>query len=216
MHRPARAVNLFMYLNNLTMNKNVFLDYESETRKSQVYLRPFSETDVPFLANAINDQRLRPFLLSAIFPNNELTESDWIRRQYGRDNRSSISLGIVLKTGNELIGSMGLHHIDHLHGTATTGAWIVPEHQRKGYGTEAKMLVLRWAFLDLNLRKISSSAFAFNKASIRFNEKCGYRREAILKKQFFCNGRHVDDVISAVFKPAWQKAWTAWERGDNA
>ncbi len=61
---------------------------------------------------------------------------------------------------------MGIHRINWKDRTATTGAVIGEKaYWDKGYGSEAKMLVLDYAFNMLNLRKICSQVLAFNKRS---------------------------------------------------
>lgn len=47
---------------------------------------------------------------------------------------------------------------------------IIPPFQGKGYAKEALTWLLDWAFLQANLRKISASYFAWNKAAHKLYE----------------------------------------------
>lgn len=174
----------------------------------RVYLRPILKEDVPLLTIWINDPEVHQFLKvnAPMSPEDELR---WVESHSERKS-TDISFGIVLVDTNELIGVMSLHKINHQHGTATTGSFIGRKDLwSKGYGTEAKMLVLEFAFNTLNLRKISSIVYDFNGRSKRCLEKCGYVVEGRKKEQQFRNGRYCDEFILAVFRdkflPLWEK-----------
>jgi len=91
---------------------------------------------------------------------------------------------------------------------ATTGA-VIGEKDcwNKGYGTDAKMALLEYAFNTLNLRKIMSSVIAFNGRSKRYSEKCGYRVEGRIRAWHFKNGRYWDEMIMSVTKSQWLAAF---------
>jgi RimJ/RimL family protein N-acetyltransferase len=168
----------------------------------QVVLRPLEDADAPLLQRWINDPDLRQFLLNA-FPLQLKNEMEFIERA------RSFSRDVIVGIEHEdmLIGTMGLHGISWIHGTATTGALIGDaSHRGKGLGTDAKIALLEYAFNTLGLRKISSRVIAGNNRSQRYSEKCGYKVEAILKKQFLKDGKYRDEVILAVFKSDFIKA----------
>jgi RimJ/RimL family protein N-acetyltransferase len=137
-------------------------------------------------------------------------EKKWLERLAERGN--DVMLVIVLK-GKTLaqdrpIGTMGLHGIDRVNGVATTGAAIGEEDcQGKGYGTEAKMLLLEYAFNTLNIRKVYSRVFSINPRSRAYSEKCGYVLEATLPNSHFRMGRYVDEHILAVYADQWRALW---------
>lgn len=111
------------------------------------------------------------------------------------------------------IGMMGLHRINHKDGLATTGAFIgSKDHWSKGLGTDAKMLLLKYAFDSLNLRKISSRVHDFNGRSQRYNEKCGYKVEGLLKQHHFVNGEYRDEILMATFREDFEPLWKKFER----
>lgn len=108
---------------------------------------------------------------------------------------------------------MAIHQIDWVNGTATTGAMIgEKEYWGKGYGSEAKMLLLDYAFNRLGLRKICSNVIAFNGRSKRYSEKCGYREEARRKAQFFRDGTYHDEIWLAVFRENWLPLWKKYQK----
>jgi RimJ/RimL family protein N-acetyltransferase len=191
----------------MTSQEVVFLEGK------QVILRPMNRaTDLEFCQRWINHPDVRHFLTQSL-PITLEDEGKWFDSLIG--NKSNITLGIVVKESGELIGVMSLIHIDWLNRTAVTGTWIGgQEHRGKGYGTDAKMILLAYAFLTLNLRKICSGAIAFNGASLRFNAKCGYKEEGVLKQQVYKDGQYYDEFLTAVFKDDWLPLWEAYQSGD--
>lgn len=106
---------------------------------------------------------------------------------------------------------MGLHEINWINRNAVTGTLIgEKEHRGKGYGTDAKMLLLDFAFNALGLHKVCSRVFAFNGRSRRYGEKCGYTVEGVLKEQHFHNGEFHDELVMAVFRRDWLPLWEAY------
>jgi RimJ/RimL family protein N-acetyltransferase len=172
----------------------------------RVVLRPLLINDYIILMKWINDPEVTQFLF-AYLPIMEEDQKEWIESV-----RKQMSKQIVLMivVDGVPIGTMGIHNIDHRQGTATTGALIGEKAcWGKGYGTEAKMLLLEYAFNTLNLRKIYSEVIAFNKRSYNYSLSCGYKEEGCLKDHHFVKGKYWDKIILSVvkkdFKPLWKK-----------
>lgn len=173
-----------------------------------VNLRPFERTDIPALTRWINDPDVR-FFLRNTFPQTEKNEEDWFNRM-GSDE-SNVVLAIETTDG-VLIGSMGLHRIDWTNRTATTGALIgEKEYWGKGFGTDAKMTLLEYAFNTLNLRKICSEAYAFNKRSVCYSMHCGYKVEGKKRQHIFRGGRYWDVIQLGLFKGEWLPIWRKYK-----
>ncbi len=174
----------------------------------RIYLRPIIREDIPAITRFINDQEVHQFL-KVMRPMSEIDEMEWFE-SLAKKGGTDVLFAIVLEKTNEIIGVMGLHKINYRNGTATTGSFIGRKDLwSKGYGTEAKMIVLEYAFNTLNLRKINSTVYDFNGRSKKCLEKCGYREEGVRKEQHYRNGRYCDDYMMAVFKddfiPLWEK-----------
>ena len=98
----------------------------------------------------------------------------------------------------KLIGTCQLHSISAVHRHAELQIRIGDVKQRgHGYGTDAVQLLLKFGFDDLNLHRIFLHVFADNKAAVRTYEKCGFKREGILRHAAHIDGRYVDDVLMA-------------------
>lgn len=169
-----------------------------------VTLRPVLEEDVPLMLRWMNDQNVTQYL-RAYLPMTEAGEKEWFANYHKRQPNDII---LMLVVDGKPIGVMGLHRISFKDGTATTGAYIgESEYWGNGHGSEAKMLLLNYAFNELNLRKITSNVIAFNERSYKYSIKCGYKEEARLKDQIFTQGKYWDEIILAVFKEDWLPLW---------
>lgn len=179
-------------------------------RGNKVTLRPLRKaTDVEACLRWINDPDINRYLIMFL-PVMQQAEEEWFDR-LSKDEHN-IALAIETLEGT-LIGTMGLHQISWRDRIATTGALIgEKEYWGKGYGTDAKMTLLNFAFNSANLRKICSSVIAFNTRSLQYNLNCGYQIEGRRRKQFFRNGRYWDEILLAVFKKDWSPVWRKYQK----
>lgn len=174
--------------------------------KTRVYLRPHEKGDLPFFCQALNNEGISKYL-SRHTPVMLQEEEEWFEsRAKKKDNSRACS--IVLKENNQIIGSIGLYDIDWISRTATTGSFIGREDLLgKGLGTEAKMLWLKHAFLEINLRRIYSRVAGFNGRSLRYAQKCGYKEVARLPEHVFREGLYHDLVYLVVTQEQWIPLW---------
>jgi len=188
-------------------NRNLKLVF---LKGKKTILRPLRKaTDFEPCWRWVNDPEVNQYLL-IYFPLTEKKEKEWFDKLANDPNE--IVLGIETLEG-KLIGTMGLHRLNSKDQTAATGALIgEKEYWSKGYGTDAKMALLNYAFNTLNLRKINSSVYAYNKRSLQYNLKCGYKIEGVRKKQIFRNGKYHDEIIIAVFKEDWLPIWRKYQK----
>ncbi len=109
-------------------------------------------------------------------------------------------LAICLRDGT-LIGDVGLHTLDEWQ--LELGYTLAPEHQGKGYATEAVAAVLRQAFAVWNKHRVTASVDPENHASIRLLERLGFVPEAHFRKSYRMNDAWVDDCVYAMLREDW-------------
>ena len=178
-------------------------------RGKKTVLRPLMESDIPLLQKWINDPDVRQFL-KRIFPAMEADEREWLERTHKNPDKDVVLMIVV---DDQPIGTMGLHGINWKDRVATTGAMIGEKsYWGKGYGTDAKMALLNYAFNTLGLRKIMSRVYAFNHRSLAYSLHCGYKIEGRLKNQRFAHGRYWDEIILGLFKNQWLPYWETYNK----
>ncbi len=89
-----------------------------------------------------------------------------------------------------IIGQIGLDGVKWTHGDTFVGISIGErELWSKGYGTDAMRVILRYAFTELNLQRVSLTVFEYNPRAIRSYEKAGFVVEGRLRKILLRGGR---------------------------
>lgn len=178
-------------------------------RGKKTTLRPLQESDIPLLKKWVNDPEVRQFL-KRIVPATDKHEHEWLERLHKSTDKEVV---LMIEVNGRPIGTMGIHGINWKDRTAGTGAMIgEKEFWGKGYGTDAKMALLNYAFNTLNLRKITSRVVAPNKRSLAYSLHCGYRIEGRLVKQIFAFGGYQDIIFLGLFKNQWLPYWEAYNK----
>jgi len=134
-------------------------------------------------------------------------EKDWLTSVSTRQGTpQNLALGVELKRGNRLIGSVGLHALDWVHRRGMSGSFIGPPTMRgRGYGTEAKILLLDHAFRDLGLESIWSYVIRDNDASIRALKKQGYRQGGVFRHAVLVSSQWKDCLYFDIVREDWQR-----------
>lgn len=173
-------------------------------------LRPLSkETDLSRCLRWINDPEVNQYL-ARYYPMSLQGETEWFDKLYKDEHSFPFAIETI---EGEFIGIMGLHDIKSMDRTATTGALIgEKEYWGKGFGADAKMALLDYAFNTLNLRKICSRVIAYNKRSLAYSLRCGYEIEGTLKRHVYKKGRYYDEILLAVFKEKWLPLWRKYKK----
>jgi len=81
--------------------------------------------------------------------------------------------------------------------SAQFGYWLGEAYWRRGIMTAAVKAVVPYAMERFRLVRLESPVFEWNRASMRVLEKCGFRREALLKASVFKDGELIDSVLYA-------------------
>ena len=152
----------------------------------------------------VNDPELRPYFNRCLVESLS-EEIDWIN---GLPKRKMHNQVWMVEVDGVSIGTMGLHGIHWQNRTATTGAMFGNEaYLNQGYGEQVKMLLLKHAFDQLNLRQIYSEVISFNDRSRAYSEKCGYQKIATIPDDIHYNGRFYDKLIMRVRREDWLPYW---------
>ena len=163
-------------------------------RGERVYLRAIERDDLALCHAWINDETLTATLAQR-YPMSLAREADWIERVTRGQDPSELTFAICLAEGGRHIGNCGLVGIDRDNRTATFGIFIgEADCRRKGYGEDATRTLCRFAFEELDLRKIRLDVHAGNDDALKTYERVGFRREGILRQEVYRRGRALDVV----------------------
>ncbi|TNE85324.1 MAG: N-acetyltransferase [Deltaproteobacteria bacterium] len=175
----------------------------------RLYFRPVEEADLPQLHAWINDPDTR-VRLGQVRPMDLKAEQSWWEAQDRSRTPRSVQFAVCLNEDDALLGTTGLHIINWLHRWAESGTLLGPAEARgRGYGTEAKRMLLAYAFDTLNLHKVMSRVYEDNEPSLRHLLRCGFREEGRLRQQLFRDGRYHDELVLGCLADEWRAAHSA-------
>lgn len=95
-------------------------------------------------------------------------------------------------------GAIHVHHCNVRCGTFMYGIGIFPEHQHKGYASEAISLVLRYYFDERRYQKCTAEVYSFNEASIKLHERLGFTLEGRLRRMVYTGGSFHDSLFYGI------------------
>jgi diamine N-acetyltransferase len=162
----------------------------------KVALGPHRRDLLPLYQRWVNDFEVTRTLAVGWRPITSESEETW----YARVSQSDREIGFTIYERASLrpIGNTGLHDVDHLHRTATFGILIGEKDcWGKGYGTEATVLTLDYAFTGLGLHNVMLTVYADNERGLRAYTRAGFRvigrrREALRRGGQACDVVYMD------------------------
>lgn len=108
---------------------------------------------------------------------------------------------------DKLLGDIGLYVVNWPGRDAFVGLGIGErEYWGKGYGTDAMNLILRYAFMEVNLRRVTLTVFEYNPRAIRSYEKAGFRHEGRCRKLLHRDGKRYDELFMGILREEWMDA----------
>jgi len=123
--------------------------------------------------------------------------------------RTRYQLAITLRAEGSaapgaLIGNVGIRKPGPDATVAELGYELDPTHWGYGYATEAAAAMLRFAFVDLALHRVSATCIAENAASARVLEKLGMVLEGRQREQQWFKGRWWDSLLYGILDREWR------------
>src|SRR4051812_10259050 len=109
------------------------------------------------------------------------------------------------KKSNQIVGSTRFADIQVAHRTMEIGwTWIARSHQRTADNTEAKYLMLRHAFEQMNARRVMLKTDETNLKSRAAIARIGAQQEGILRNHMLVwGGRNRNSVIFSIISEDW-------------
>ena len=128
----------------------------------------------------------------------------WIEKDFEKDPPASMFLIRTLED-DRLIGDVGLDPVRDGHGDTFLGIGIGErEYWGKGYGSDAMRVILRYAFTEQNLHRVSLNVFEYNPRAIRSYEKVGFKHEGRSRGVLHRAGRRWDLIFMGILRADWE------------
>jgi RimJ/RimL family protein N-acetyltransferase len=131
---------------------------------------------------------------------------DWIEKEFEKEPINESFFLVRTRDGNVLIGFVGLFGIQWNHGDAWVGIGIGDrQYWGKGFGTDVMRVILRYAFTELNLHRVTLGVFEYNSRAIRSYQKAGFTIEGRLRQYIHRESRRWDEIIMGILREDWMK-----------
>ena len=130
----------------------------------------------------------------------------WFKEDLEKEKRDDFLFLIRTLENDEAIGFIELDGVHWSHGDSYVGIGIGErEYWSKGYGTDAMKVVLRYAFEELNLHRVSLNVFEYNQRAIRSYEKVGFVVEGREREFLRRAGRRWDLICMGILRTEWEE-----------
>ncbi len=122
-----------------------------------------------------------------------------------RDIQFGVGYGFGLFVNGVLAGEINLNSVQRgPFQSGQVGYWIAEGFAGNGYVPEGLVLLMQYAFEDLELHRLEIAIVPRNDASLRVVEKLGLRNEGLAKKFLEINGVWEDHIRFAWTSEDWQ------------
>ncbi|MDR7870478.1 MAG: GNAT family protein [Tissierellaceae bacterium] len=169
----------------------------------RIVLREYRKEDFAYMRKWVNDYEITKYLSNVfLHPHSVADTENFINSMIEGKMKGFI---IAHKGTEEYIGQLDMIKIDWPNRVGTLGIVIgTKENLSKGYGTEAIKLLQEFAFNKLNLNKLELDVRAFNERAINCYEKCGFKKEGIIRENYYENGEYTDTIKMGILKREWK------------
>jgi len=75
----------------------------------------------------------------------------------------------------------------------------------KGYGTDVMKVILRYAFTEVNLQRVTLNTFEYNPRAIRSYEKAGFHHEGRQRQLLNREGKRWDMLYMGILREDWMQ-----------
>jgi RimJ/RimL family protein N-acetyltransferase len=164
-----------------------------------VILRALEPSDLDRCYRWMNDPNIVR-TLKGRYPMPFHEEAEWLEDAV-TDSDDERHFAIETREDRQHVGNASIHDIDWVSRTAAFGLFIgEPSAWNKGIGTDAIRTLVRFAFDEMNLRKLRINVFDYNDRAKHVLETLGFVTEGKLASEFYREGKYHDIVIFSIFR----------------
>jgi RimJ/RimL family protein N-acetyltransferase len=132
----------------------------------------------------------------------------------GRTSGKVMPFAIVRREDQRVIGSTRFWKVDRVNRKLEIGhTWLAASTQRTGVNTEAKYLLLRYAFERMNCVRVQFTTDELNEKSRAAILRIGAKQEGIVRhERIMPDGRKRNSVRFSIIDTEWPEVRAALER----
>lgn len=161
-------------------------------------LRAIEEHDLEILHKWANDPETQDIIGNVHFPSSMDFHKTWFQSLKNDPLNQRLAIDVPV-TG--IIGISSIMNIDWRNNHAWHGVMLGDNDIRgKGYGVDAVMATMRYAFEELHFERLDGSIIEYNEASFAFycGEKLGWKEEGRRRNYYFRKGHYWDQIVVGI------------------
>ena len=162
-------------------------------------VRPWRAEDRASLVRFANNRKVWRNLKDRFpHPYTEQDADSWLALARTSPERA----GSAIEIEGVAVGGVGLVPLTDVHArSAHIGYWLGEPYWGRGIMTAVVGAVTEHAFGELGILRLEAPVFAWNPASMRVLEKCGYAREGVMRRSVIKDGEVIDSMLYAKVAP---------------
>lgn len=168
---------------------------------TKIQLVPIEEPHLDYMMEHVNNIEMR-ILLGIFMPTTRNMQREWINSLGEQiSKRQAFHLAIEKIPEAKMIGSLVVHEIDWLSRSGELAIAVYEEKNwNKGYGSEAMSLLIDFAWIHLNLRRLELAVHSHNPRAKHVYEKIGFKHYGTAHEKYYINGQFVDTDYLELFR----------------
>jgi [ribosomal protein S5]-alanine N-acetyltransferase len=116
---------------------------------------------------------------------------------------SLVRFAIAERSSDQLVGTIGFHTVSPENRSAELAYDLAPDWWGKGIASEMCRVMVEWAHSHVGLLRVQATVLTTNSRSIEVLQRCGFKREGLLRSYRIIRGRPGDFwMYSHVFTPS--------------
>jgi RimJ/RimL family protein N-acetyltransferase len=160
----------------------------------RVELRPLDPANIELVISWLRDPEVNRYMLSGHEPIAIEDERAWY--EHALASAEDLVVQIHRRADGAYIGNAGLHHIDAKHRGAELGIMIGDKAQQaRGYGRDAMVTLLRFAFGELGLHRVYLRCHPDNARGLAAYRAIGFTEVGHEREAVFIDGEWQDHLV---------------------
>jgi ribosomal-protein-alanine N-acetyltransferase len=163
-------------------------------------LRKWKISDAPDISRALSNKKIQDNLRDGYpCPYTEKDAQKFIAAMLAAPEGSVYAFAITVE--DKAVGSIAVFRKENIHcRTAEMGYYIAEPFWGQGIATSAVQQICRYIFAHTDILRIFAEPFAYNTASCRVLEKCGFSCEGLLRSNAVKNGNVIDMKLYSLLR----------------
>ena len=163
----------------------------------RILLRAIEEKDLETLHKWANDPKTQDMIGHLHFPSSMDFHKMWFQNL--KNDQLNQRFGIEAPEVG-IVGISSLINIDWRNNHGWHGVMLGEENTRgKGYGVDAVMATMRYAFEELHFERLDSAIIEYNSISLNFYcNKLGWKEEGRRRNYYFRKGKYWDQILIGI------------------